>query len=336
MTAAAGEGGREGSGRGSLQTFLYRNVAVLSILGVLLLLILVFSVTTDAFLSSNNILNLLRQNAPTMIVAVAMTFVITSAGIDLSVGSTVALTAALSAVMLAYPLPVELTIPAMLLLGLVVGFINGWFSAYQGIPAFIVTLAMLSIVRGIALFQTRGYSISIDPALYFVGLGQGRLGPIPVPVVIALVVALLGWIGLTKTKYGQYVTGIGSNEEAVRRAGVNTRLVKLSVYMLTGLASALAGMMVAARLASGSANAAQGFELEAIAAVVLGGTNLFGGRGTIVGTVLGALTIGVIGNGLILMRVSPFLVSIVQGAILLLAIWANTRVFSRFNGTGGR
>jgi simple sugar transport system permease protein len=231
---------------------------------------------------------------------------------------------------------VELTIPAMLLLGLAVGFVNGWFSAYQGIPAFIVTLATLSVVRGIALFQTRGYSISIDSSLYFVGLGQGCLGPIPVPVIIALLVALLGWIGLTKTKYGQYVTGIGSNEEAVRRAGVNTRLVKLSVYLLTGLAAALAGMMVAARLASGSANAAQGFELEAIAAVVLGGTNLFGGRGTIVGTVLGALTIGVIGNGLILLRVSPFLVPIVQGAILLLAIWANTRVFSRFNATGAR
>jgi simple sugar transport system permease protein len=322
--------------RGRLRAFAYRNVPVLSILGVLLLLVVVFSFTTNAFFSTGNALNLMRQNAPTLIVAVAMTFVITSAGIDLSVGSTVALTGALSATMLAYPLPVELTIPAMLLLGLLVGFVNGWFSSYQGIPAFIVTLATLSAVRGIALFQTRGYSISIDPDLYFVDLGQGRVGPIPVPVIVALVVALLGYVLLTKTKYGQYVTGIGSNEEAVRRAGVNTRLVKLSVYLLTGLAAALAGMMVAARLASGSANAAQGFELEAIAAVVLGGTNLFGGRGTIVGTVLGALTIGVIGNGLILMQVSPFLVPIVQGAVLLLAIWANTRVFSRFNEAATR
>ncbi len=321
---------RAGFDRGRQKAFLYRNVAVLSILGVLVLLVLAFSISTEAFLSPANFLNLTRQLAPVLIVAVGMTFVITTGGIDLSVGSIVALTSALSAFMLDYPLPVELTIPAMVGLGLGVGFINGWFSAYQGIPAFIVTLATLSVVRGAALLRTRGYSIPIDPDLYFVDLGQGRVGPIPVPVIIALGVALLGWIGLTQTQWGQYVTGIGSNEEAVRRAGVNTRLVKLSVYLLTGFLAALAGMIVAARLASGSANAGVGFELEVIAAVVLGGTNLFGGRGTMVGTVLGALTIGVIGNGLILMRVSPFLVPIVQGAVLLLAIWANTRVFSRF------
>ena len=308
----------------------YKNVPVLSIFGVLILLMVVFSFVTSSFLTPGNILNLLRQNSPTLIVAVAMTFVITTSGIDLSVGSTVALTGALAAAMMAYPLSVELTIVTMLALGLVVGFVNGWFSAYQGIPAFIVTLAGLTFIRGIALQLTKGYSIPIDPTLYFVGMGQGQLGPVPVPVIIAVIVAILGWVGLNKTKYGQYVTGIGSNEEVVRRAGVNTRLIKLSVYLLTGLAAALAGMMVAARLASGSANAAEGFELEAIAAVVLGGTNLFGGRGTMLGTVLGALTIGVISNGLILMRVSPFLVPIVQGLVLLLAIWVNTRVFGRF------
>jgi simple sugar transport system permease protein len=316
--------------RDRLLALAYKDVPVLSILGVLILLVIAFSLVTSTFLTAGNILNLLRQNSPTLIVAVAMTFVITTAGIDLSVGSTVALTGALSAAMLAYPLSVEQTIPAMLLLGLLVGFVNGWFSSYQGIPPFIVTLAALTAVRGIALFLTKGYSIPIDPALYFVGMGQGQLGPMPVPVIIAVIVVILGWVGLNKTKYGQYVTGIGSNEEAVRRAGVNTRLIKLSVYLLTGLAAALAGMMVAARLGSGSANAAEGFELEAIAAVVLGGTNLFGGRGTMLGTVLGALTIGVISNGLILMRVSPFLVPIVQGLVLLLAIWVNTRVFGRF------
>jgi simple sugar transport system permease protein len=325
----AREGHKSILDRERLLALAYKNVAVLSILGVLILLVVIFSLVTATFLTPANILNLLRQNAPTLIVAVAMTFVITTAGIDLSVGSTVALTGALSAAMLAYPLSVEQTIPAMLILGLLVGFVNGWFSAYQGIPPFIVTLAALTAVRGGALLLTRGYSIPIDPTLYFVGMGQGQLGPVPVPVIIAGIVAALGWVGLNKTKYGQYVTGIGSNEEAVRRAGVNTRLVKLSVYLLSGLAAALAGMMVAARLASGSANAAQGFELEVIAAVVLGGTNLFGGRGTMIGTILGALTIGVISNGLILMRVSPFIVPVVQGVVLLLAIWVNTKVFGR-------
>ncbi|MEW6637949.1 MAG: ABC transporter permease, partial [Actinomycetota bacterium] len=163
-------------------------------------------------------------------------------------------------------------------------------------------------------------------------LGQGQVGPIPVPALLAVAVAVLGWVVMNYTKYGQYITGIGSNEEAVRRAGVNTRLVKLSAYMLTGAAAALGGMIYAARLTSGSANAAVAFELEVIAAVVLGGTSIFGGRGTIVGAVLGALTIAVISNGLILMRVSAFAVPIAQGLVLLLAIWANTKVFARLGG----
>jgi simple sugar transport system permease protein len=324
------------SSQDRIKVFLYRNIAVVSILSVLLLLIGVFTFTTDTFLTPNNLLNLLRQTAPTLIVAIAMTFVITIGGIDLSVGSVVALTSALSAALLSAGVPGVVTIALMLALGLLVGLVNGWFSAYQGIPAFIVTLATLSIVRGSALLQTKGYSIGIDPHLSFIGLGQGRLGFLPIPALMGVAVALLGWVGLTQIRYGQYITGIGSNEEAVRRAGVNTRRIKLSAYLLTGIASALAGMIVAARLGSGSANAGVGFELEVITAVVLGGTNLFGGRGTIVGTILGVLTIGVIGNGLILVRLSPFLVPVVQGAVLLLAIWANTRVFSRFGEVSKR
>ncbi|MBD3885662.1 ABC transporter permease [Phormidium tenue FACHB-886] len=312
-----------------LQLFFYRNIAVISILGVLLLLIVVFGATTEAFLTPNNFLNLLRQSAPTLIVAVAMSYVITTGGIDLSVGSMVALTSALSAALLSANFPAVLTALAMLGLGLLIGLINGWFSSYQGIPAFIVTLAMLSVIRGGALLQTQGYSIQITNS-FFTALGQGRIGFLPIPALIAILVALLGWVGLTQLPYGQYVTGIGSNEEAVRRSGVDTRRIKLSVYLLTGLAAALAGMIVAARLASGSANAGVGFELEVITAVVLGGTNLFGGRGTIVGTILGVLTIAVIGNGLILLRLSPFIVPIVQGSILLFALWVNTRIFSRF------
>lgn len=326
---AAERGARTVERKDRVKALLLKNAQILSVLAMLGLLVVLFSVTTDSFLTSGNMLNLLRQYAPTIILAVAMTFVITSSGIDLSVGSLVALTGALSASMLAFGQPAWLTILAMLGLGLAAGVMHGWFAAYQGIPALIVTLAGLTAWRGVAQLLTQGYSISVDSDTLFVVLGQGQVGPIPVPAIIAAVVVILGWVLMNRTKYGQYITGIGSNEEAVRRAGVNTRLVKLSAFMLTGAAAALGGMIYAARLTSGSANAAVALELEVIAAVVLGGTSIFGGRGTVIGAVLGALTIAVISNGLILMRVSPFAVPVAQGVVLLLAIWANTKVFSR-------
>lgn len=325
-------GAASGTSRGRIQALLYKNAQVLSVLGMLLALIVAFSLATDQFFTAGNALNLLMQYAPTLIVAVAMTFVITSGGIDLSVGALVALAGVLAASMVGFGQPSWLAILAMLAVGLVVGAINGWFTAYQGIPALIVTLAGLTAWRGVAQLLTQGYSIPIDANTFLVVLGQGQIGPVPVPALIAVIVIILGWIVMNRTKYGQYITGIGSNEEAVRRAGVNTRLVKLSAYMLTGAAAALGGMIYAARLTSGSANAAVAFELEVIAAVVLGGTSIFGGRGTIVGAVLGALTIAVISNGLILMRVSAFAVPVVQGLVLLLAIWANTKVFARIGG----
>lgn len=326
---AAESGSRTVERKDRVKALMLKNAQILSVLAMLGLLVVLFSATTDSFLTSGNMLNLLRQYAPTIILAVAMTFVITSSGIDLSVGSLVALTGALSASMLAFEQPAWLTILAMLGLGLAAGVMHGWFAAYQGIPALIVTLAGLTAWRGVAQLLTQGYSISIDSDTLFVVLGQGQVGPIPVPAIIAAIVVILGWVLMNRTKYGQYITGIGSNEEAVRRAGVNTRLVKLSAFMLTGAAAALGGMIYAARLTSGSANAAVALELEVIAAVVLGGTSIFGGRGTVIGAVLGALTIAVISNGLILMRVSPFAVPVAQGVVLLLAIWANTKVFSR-------
>jgi simple sugar transport system permease protein len=329
---AGQESAASGTSQERVRALLYKNAQILSVLGMLLLLIVAFSLVTDQFLTAGNVLNLLRQYAPTLIVAVAMTFVITSAGIDLSVGALAALTGALAASMLGFGQPSWLTIAAMFALGLAAGAIHGWFTAYQGIPALIVTLAGLTAWRGVAQLLTQGYSISIDAGTFFVTLGQGQLGPVPFPALIAVLAVVLGWVVMNRTKYGQYITGIGSNEEAVRRAGVNTRLVKLSAYMLTGAAAALGGMIYAARLTSGSANAAVAFELEVIAAVVLGGTSIFGGRGTIVGAALGALTIAVISNGLILMRVSAFAVPIVQGVVLLLAIWANTTVFARLGG----
>ncbi len=308
--------------------FVGDNAQVLSIAVFFVLCVLLFAAATDTFLTLGNILNLVRQAAPMLVVAIAMTFVITTGGIDLSVGSVVALVNALAALALQAGIPWPLVVAGMLAFGGLVGLAQGWFVAYQAIPAFIVTLAGLSALRGVALFTTKGYSIPISAGEGFSEIGRGWFLGIPLPAFIALIAAVLGYVVLTQMRYGRQVVAIGANAEAARRVGMPARWITASVYALTGIAAALAGIIIAARLGSGSSNAAVGFELDVIAAVVLGGTSLFGGRGTIIGTVLGALTISVIGNGLILMHISPFFTQIVTGVIILLAIWLNTRIFS--------
>jgi simple sugar transport system permease protein len=307
---------------------------VASIAAFFVLVVVVFSVVTQAFLSEPNILNILRQIAPLMIVAVAMTFVITTAGIDLSVGSILALVNALAAILLQAAVPWLVVVGLMLLIGALVGVIQGFFIAYEGIPAFIVTLAGLSTIRGIALLLTKGYSIPIDPNSPFNDIGRGWVFGLPLPAITAVGVLAIGYIVFNETTFGRHVTAIGANVEAVRRAGVNVRLLTLLVYVLSGMAAALAGIIIAARLGSGSSNAGVGFELDVIAAVVLGGTSLFGGRGTMIGTMLGALTVAVIGNGLILSHLSPFLTPIVTGVIILVAIWLNFRLFKAKRQSG--
>jgi simple sugar transport system permease protein len=308
--------------------FFAEHAQVLSIAFFFLACCALFAIMTDTFLTVGNILNVVRQAAPILIVAVAMTFVIVTGGIDLSVGSLVALVNAVAAIVLSMGVPWPLVVVAMLALGALIGFVQGWFVAYQGIPAFIVTLAGLSILRGLALYLTQGYSIPINNVPGFFTIGRGEIVGFPVPALIAIGVALLGYAVITTTKYGRQVVAVGSNMEAARRVGMPAKWIVASVYLIAGVASALAGLLIAARLGSGSSNAAVGFELQVVAAVVLGGTSLMGGRGTILGTVLGTMTIAVIGNGLILMHISPFFTQIVTGAIILLAIWLNTRIFS--------
>ena len=316
-------------GQGSaLADFLAEKAQVLSIAFFFVVCVAFFSIATEVFLTPGNLLNILRQAAPILIVAVAMTFVIITAGIDLSVGSQVALINASAALTLSFGVPWPLVVLAMLLLGAVIGLGQGWFVAYQGIPAFIVTLAGLSILRGVALYMTKGYSIPITDVPGFFVLGRGTVLGIPVPAIIALLIAAAGALVIGSQIYGRRVVAVGSNPEAARRVGMPAKWTIASVYMLTGIASAVAGLLIAARLGSGSSNAAVGFELQVIAAVVLGGTSLFGGRGSILGTLLGTLTIAVIGNGLILMHISPFFTQIVTGAIILIAIWLNTRIFT--------
>jgi simple sugar transport system permease protein len=301
------------------------NKATVAMLGVTVVLFAVFGLAAPNFLSFANISNLATQVAITLIVAVAMTFVITTGQIDLSVGSTVAFVAAGTAELLQAGWDSSLVIIAGLLAGLVWGLVNGWLSAYQHIPSFIVTLASLSVIRGLAQLWTQGFSVPIDKRLFVAKIGDATWLGFSVLAWIALATVAVGAVLLSRMRFGNYVNGIGAQEESVRRAGVNTRRIKMITLMLTGLAAGAAGILTAARLGSGSSNSGQGFELTVIAAVVLGGTNLFGGRGTVVGTIIGALITGVIANGLTLLGVSPFLAPIVTGLVLIAAIWVNLR-----------
>ena len=311
----------------SVKQFLEENASVFSILSFFIFMTLFFAISADSFFTQRNFLNLLRQSAPILIAATAMTFVITTGGIDLSVGSTLAIVNALCAILLMHQFHWILVLFILIIVGITCGLVQGYFIAYEGIPAFIVTLAGMSSIRGIALLMTEGFTIPIDRNLGIIYLGRGWLFGIPIPAIIAVVIIFIGYILLNNTTYGQYVTGIGSNSEATRRSGINIKFYTLVTYIFCGVCAAIGGIIIAARLGSGSSNAGIMFELEVIAAVVLGGTNLFGGKGSIVGTILGALTIAVIGNGLILLHVSPFYTQIVTGFIILIAIWLNRRYF---------
>ncbi|MEO3825637.1 ABC transporter permease [Actinomadura sp. B10D3] len=301
------------------------NKATLAMAAVTVLLFAGFGIGADNFLSFDNISNLATQVAITLIVAVAMTFVITTGQIDLSVGSTVAFVAVGTAEMLKAGWDSSLVIVAALLAGLFWGAVNGWLAAYQKIPPFIVTLATMSVIRGLAQLWTQGFSVPIDRRLYVAKIGEADFLGFSALAWIALAAVVIGAVLLARTRFGGYVNGIGSQEESVRRAGVDTARIKMITLMLAGLAAGVAGLLTAARLGSGSANSGQGFELTVIAAVVLGGTDLFGGRGTMTGTIIGAVITGVIANGLTLLNVSPFLTPIVTGLVLLAAIWVNLR-----------
>ncbi len=316
--------------RGARQDFVARNFGVLSISAVLIALIAFFSLQTDAFMTTNNIINLARQIAPTIIVAVAMTFVITTGQIDLSVGSTLGLTAA-SLAIFAESRSALVALMLALVLGLGIGLINGALTAFGRLQSFIVTLAALTAVRGLALLITDGYSTPIT-ADFLLPIGNGKLLGFYTPTWIALIAVAAGWYVFNHTRLGRYVVAVGSNAESLRRAGVDVRRIQLAVLGLTGLAAGLAGVITATRLASGSSNSGQLFELEVITAVVLGGTALMGGKGSIIGSALGAVTLGVISNGLVLLRVDVYWVPIVQGLILIVAILLNAKVFGRISG----
>jgi simple sugar transport system permease protein len=289
------------------------------------LVFVIFSVISKNFFTAQNLTNIAVQVAPVAIVAVAGTFVITAAMIDLSTGSILALVGVVGASLLASGVQSALVILICIGVGGFCGLVNGWFSTYQGMPSFIVTLATMSVLRGIALLMTKGFSIAIPSTLVFAQLGQSSFLGLGLTAWVALVCVVIGGIVFYRMRFGQYITGIGSNEESVRRAGVRTNFVKMMALTLSGAAAGLAGVITAARLGSGDANSGFDFALTVITAVVLGGTDLLGGRGSVIGTVIGAVLIGVITNGLVMIGMSAYVVPIVTGSILLIVIWINLR-----------
>ncbi|RWR14537.1 ABC transporter permease subunit [Siminovitchia fortis] len=287
----------------------------------LVLLIIILAIVSPSFFTLNNIFNVLRQVSINALIAFGMTFVILTGGIDLSVGSILALASALTAGLLAGGMDPLLAILIGLLAGAAMGALNGLIITKGKVAPFIATLATMTIFRGLTLVYTDGRPITgLSNSTLFELLGKGYLGWIPVPVIWMLAVYFILYFILKKTVFGRRVYAIGGNEEAAILSGIRADRVKLWVYTITGTLSALGGIILASRLNSAQPTAGVTYELDAIAAVVLGGTSLSGGRGWIFGTLIGALIIGVLNNGLNLMNVSSFYQQVVKGGVILLAV----------------
>lgn len=284
---------------------------------------LIFSLLSPYFFTAENLLNVTLQTSITAIIAVGMTFVILTAGIDLSVGALVAITGVVATSILKFDLPFSFSLPLGMLVGLLIGAVSGasagFFITRMNITPFIVTLALMTIWRGAAFMYTDGRPIWELPESFSV-LGSGRLLEVPVPTVIMIAVYVWAYLVLSRTRFGRYVYAVGGNKEAARLAGVNTSRVLVGVYVICGVLSSLSGILLASRINSGQPNAGLMYELDVIAAVVVGGTSLFGGRGSIAGTFIGSMLIGVLRNGLNLMNVGSYVQQVVVGFVILLAV----------------
>jgi ribose transport system permease protein len=293
-----------------------------TLIGLVILCAVLWALTPH-FLTVSNLLNIAQQTSINAIVAVGMTFVIISGGIDLSVGSIVALSGVVLGTLLHEGQPVAIALPAALLVGVAAGLLNGALISFGRLPPFIATLGMMSVARGAALVFTEGRPVSgFDES--FRWLATGSVGPIPAPVIVMVLVYAVAHIVLTRTTFGRYVYAIGGNEEATRLSGVAVRFHKTAIYCVAGLMSAVAAIVLTARLNSAQPIAGMMYELDAIAATVIGGTSLMGGEGSLGGTLVGALIMGVLRNGLNLLGVSSFVQQIVIGAVIVGAVLVDT------------
>lgn len=287
----------------------------------LFVLVIVISVINPSFLGADNLLNLLRQVSINALIAFGMTFIILTGGIDLSVGSTLALSGALVAGLIAKGISPIVAILSGMILGAFLGMINGLLITKGGMAPFIATLATMTIYRGSTLVYTGGNPITgIGDSFLFQFIGRGYLFGIPFPIVIMLISFLILYVLLHKTAFGKKTYAVGGNIKAASIAGVKTDKIQILIYTLSGLMASVAGIILTSRLNSAQPTAGQAFEMDAIAAVVLGGTSLSGGKGRLFGTLMGALIIGTINNGLNLLGVSSFYQQIVKGLVIIIAV----------------
>ncbi|BDB09376.1 ABC transporter permease subunit [Streptococcus toyakuensis] len=288
----------------------------------LIILMAVITIINSNFLTANNLLNLLLQVTSNALSAFGMTFVILTGGIDLSVGSILALSSALTAGLLGSGMPITLAILISLILGCILGMMNGLLISYGKLAPFIVTLATMTIFRGATLVYTNGNPITkgLSDTFLFQFLGQGYIVGIPFPVIIMFIVFIVLYVLLHKTAFGKSVYAIGGNEKAAYISGVKLNKVKIIIYSISGMMASISGLIITSRLSSAQPTAGASYEMDAIAAVVLGGTSLSGGKGRILGTLIGALIIGVLNNGLNIIGVSAFWQQVVKGVVILIAV----------------
>jgi ribose transport system permease protein len=286
-----------------------------------LLLSLLLSIASPYFLTTGNLSNILVQASVIALLAGGQTFVILTGGVDLAVGALTALCGAVAGhLMIKLGVPVLPAIAAALAIGAAVGLFNGYLVAYVGIPAFIVTLGGLTLWRGLAFEATGGFdNAGMPEPLPFIGYGE--FAGVPMPIVISAMYFVVMAFVLSSTKLGRYVYALGSNEMGARQVGINIKAYKLAVYVVCGLSCALGAIVLMARMDSSSCKMAQMFELDAIAAVILGGTSLFGGRGSIWGSLLGAILITMVRNGMNLLEISQFKQMMAIGAVVIVAVW---------------
>jgi len=323
---APGDGEGQGASVFAWGAFARKQVQQSLAFGTLIVLFIFFSLASPNFLSWSNISGVLLSTAVIGILALGTTFVIVTGGIDLSIGTGMTLSAVMTGLLIVnFGLPVWAGVAGGVATGVVIGFVNGFNVAFLGLPPFIATLAMMMIAQGLSLILSGVkpiYFSTVAPDFNQLAIGSVIPG-LPNAVLITIILAILGAFVLSKTALGRYTFAIGSNEEAARLSGVNTRRWKVMIYSFSGIFTGFAGVVIAARLDSAQPQIGMGYELQAIAAVIIGGTSLLGGRGSIVGTVIGALIMSVLINGLRIMSIQTEWQTVVVGAVILFAVYAD-------------